>query len=77
MKTAKDNHTFFIHIYNVILLSYKKNKILPVAASWMNLEILILCEVKQISYDIAYMRNLKKKKARNELIYKTKIELQI
>ena len=60
MKTAKDNHTFFIHIYNIILLSYKKNKIMPVAASWMNLEILILCEVKQISHDIAYMQNLKK-----------------
>ena len=61
MKTAKDNHTFFIHIYNVILLSYNKNKIMPVAASWMNIEILILCEVKQISYDIAYMRNFLKK----------------
>ena len=33
---------------------------MPVAASWMNLEILILCEVKQISHDIAYMQNLKK-----------------
>ena len=31
---------------------------------------------RQISYDIAYMWNLKKKTA-NELIYKTEIELQM
>ena len=31
---------------------------------------------RQISYDIAYMWNLKKKKDTNELIYKTEIESQ-
>ena len=38
----------------------KKNKIMP----WLNLEIIILSEVRerQISYDIAYMWNLKKKR---------------
>lgn len=61
VKTAKDNHIYFIHIYNVILLSYKKNKIIPVAASWINLEILILCEVKQISYDMLICGTLKKR----------------
>ena len=69
------------HIDNGILLSHKKKR------NWV-----ICSEVdgprdchtewsksdteKQI-YDIAYMWNLKKKKATNELIYKTEIELQM
>ena len=39
----------------------KKNEIMPFATTWMDLEIIILSEVKyQISYDITYMWNLKK-----------------
>ena len=38
----------------------KKNEIMPFAATWMDLEIVILSEASQ-KYDIAYMRNLKKK----------------
>ena len=53
-----------VYILNGILLSHKKNEILPLAAAWMYLEIIILSEVKsdrerQISYDITYMWNLK------------------
>ena len=40
----------------------KKNEVMPFAATWRDLEIIILSEVRQrqISYDIAYMWNLKK-----------------
>ena len=37
----------------------KKKEIMPFAATWMDLEMIILSEVRQISYDITYMWNLK------------------
>ena len=50
-----------VHTYNVILLSHKNSGIMPFAATWIDLEIIILNEVRerQIPYDIAYMWNLK------------------
>ena len=55
----------------------KKNEIIISTATWMDLEIIILSEgsQRQISYDIAYMWNLKKNDI-NELIYKTEIDPQ-
>ena len=41
----------------------KKNEIVPLAATWLVLEIIIPSELNQtqkVSYDIAYMQNLKK-----------------
>ena len=48
----------YIYIYLIECYSaIKKNEIMPFAATWMDLKIIILSEVgqRQISYDIAYM----------------------
>ena len=51
----------------------KKNEIMPFVATWMGLDV-ILSEVRerQISYDITYMWNLKKKKIQMNLFTKQK-----
>ena len=44
-----------VHMYNGMLLSIEKNKIMPFAAMWMDMEFIILSEVSQtmqILYDI-------------------------
>ena len=43
-----------VYIYNGILV-IKKNEILPFAATWMDLEIIILSEVSQTEKDKYYM----------------------
>ena len=63
---------WYIHTkeyYSII----KKNEIMPFAATWIDLEIIILSEVRerQVSDD---MKNLKK--WYTELIYKIEIDLQ-
>ena len=47
-----------VHIYNGILLSYKKDEILPFAATWMDPEIIILSEVSQTQKDQFHMISL-------------------
>ena len=51
-----------VHIYNGILLSHKKNEIMPFAATRIQLEMIILKRSKseresQIPHDITYMWN--------------------
>ena len=54
----------------------KKKEIMPFAATWMDLEIIILSEVRerQISHDTTYMWN--QKYDTNKLIYKTETDSQ-
>ena len=49
-----------VHIFNGILLSHKKNEIMPLPTTRMDLEIIILSEVSQKRKQrITYMWNLK------------------
>ena len=41
-----------VHIYNGILLSHKKNEIMPFAATWMDQEIVILSEGSQTDRNV-------------------------
>ena len=63
------------HTHNGILV-IKKNEIFPFAATWMDLENIILSEVRerQKLFDITYMWNLKNNT--NESIYKTETDSQ-
>ena len=54
------------HIYTMEYYSaIKTNEVIPFAATWMNIEIIILSEVnqrgRQMAYDITYKWNLKKR----------------
>ena len=46
------------YIHNGILLSQKKNEIMPFAAIWMDLEIITLSEVSQTEKDKYHMMSL-------------------
>ena len=51
-----------VHIYNGLLLSHKNKEIMSSAATRMDLEIIILSEVRQKKTNvITYIQNLKKK----------------
>ena len=47
-----------VHVYNGILLSHKKNEIMPFAATWRDLEIRIPSKVSQKQKNKYYMISL-------------------
>ena len=49
------DYEIVVHIHNGILLSYKNNKIMPFAATCMELESLIASEVSQKEQDKYHM----------------------
>ena len=66
-----------VHIHNGILLSHKKNEIMPLAATGMDLEIIILSEVSQTEKDKYHMISLicgVLKNDTNELICETETD---
>ena len=67
-----------IHIYNGILLSHKKNKIMSCAATCTDLEIIILSEVSQIEKKCIIQYHICGifKNDTNEPIYKTETNSQ-
>ena len=76
----------YIHTHNGILLSHKVDKIMPLAATRMDLEFIVPYEVSQTQKDkchlemtnindTTYMWNLKKKNDPKELIYKIRSRL--
>ena len=74
--THTHTHTHTVEYYSAI----KKSEIMPFAATWMGLEIIILSKVKsererQIQYNITYMWNLKYNT--NKHIYETETDSQI
>ena len=59
-------------------IAIKKDEIMSFAATWMDLEMIILSKSdreRQISFDITYILNLKKK-GTNRFISKTEIDSQ-
>ena len=67
-----------VHACNVISLSHNKNEIMPFAATWMQLEIIILNEVRKGKTNTTryhlYVESLKNDT--NELIYKREADSQ-
>ena len=46
-----------VYIYNGILLSHKKNELMPFSGTWMDLEIIKLMKTEKQIYDITYTWN--------------------
>ena len=56
--TVKWIQKHMVHIHSGILIGHKKNKTVPFAETWMELETLILSEVSQKEKDKYHMTSL-------------------
>ena len=68
-----------VHTYVEHYSTIKKNEIMPFAEAWMNLEIIILSEIRQRKTNIIWYHLYVEfhKNNTKELIYKTETNLQI
>ena len=67
----------YTYMYSGILFSHKKKEVLPFAATWMDLENIILSEVSQTKTNmISYYLYVKSKNDTNESIYKIETDSQ-
>ena len=69
-----------VYIYSGILPSHKKNEIMPFAAIWLDLEIILVSEVKpgkKDQFKIISLYVKSKKNDTNELIAKTGTDSQM
>ena len=66
-----------VHIYSGILLSHKKDEIIPVVAVLMDLEIAMLSQTEKDKYHMILFRCGVLKKGTNKVIYKTEVESQM
>ena len=65
-----------VHVYSGILLSHKKNKIMPFTATWMQLEMITLVEISQKKTNtLLYHLYVESKYGTNEPVYKTETDL--
>ena len=65
-----------VHIHHGISLNHKKNEIMPFAVTWMDLEIVILSEVRD-EHHMIFTCTCNLKYDTNEFIYKTETKSQI
>ena len=71
--THTNTHTHKMEYFSAI----KKNEIMPSAATWMDLENIILSEVSQIKTNIMrYLLYVESKNNTNKSIYKTETDSQ-
>ena len=59
-----------VYTYSGILFSHKKKQTLPCATTWMNIEDIMLSEIREskILYDLTLVWNLKNKQTNKNLI---------
>ena len=65
----------YTHTHNGILLRHKENKMMPFAATQMDLDIILLNEILQKFHMVTLICEIKKNET-NELVYKTERDTQ-